>query len=258
MKTPLKHLPALAAAAILVVLLGAAEPVEDVIAHFDFEETDETQTAVKDSAGPPFSHGTLMGKDGSKPEFIAFRKGKALRFQSGKGQYVVVEAEEALKGAFENGLTISATIRFDKIPLEKQQVFTIFSRYDYPTNNRSFSLAVRNRKEDRIIVEWSISGDGKEVIAMYTPPGLKMDTVYEVTAIFDPAGRIETYVDGKLSAKKDVDVQKLHSGPAPVAIGCRYARDNPVNHFNGVVDDLKVFGGIVRPSSKGASEKPKE
>jgi len=246
--------PVVAVAALLVVVLGAAEPSGKPIASYDFEETDETQTTVKDTAGPPFSHGTLEGKDGTRPEFIEFRKGKALRFQSRKVQHVLVDAEDALKGAFEKGLTISATIRFDKIPTEKEEVFTIFSRYDYATQNRAFSLAVRNRKEGRMLVEWSVSDDGKRAIATYTPSGMKMGTVYDVTVVFDPAGVIETYVDGKLRVKKKVEMNKLHAGPAPVMIGCRVAKGRPGNPFNGVIDNLKVYGAVVRPKPMDESK----
>jgi len=238
---------ALLIAATAFMLAGGVEPAGNLVAHYDFEPSDQEQTGVKDKAGPPFSHGTLRGRKGL-PRFVEFRKGKALEFDSSDVQHVVVEAEDGLKGSFENGLTVSATIRFNKKAFEASRVFTIFSRYDFGTNNRSYSLAIRNDKGGKICVEWSISDDGRNVLSVYCPHDMEMGAVYDLVTVFDPAGAMEIYVDGKRRGTRNIEVKKLHNGPAPVMLGARSNKSMPANPFNGLIDDVRVWSKVMRPS----------
>ena len=231
----------------LLCLLGADLPRE-LVAHYDFEETSELDGTVKDKAGPPFSHGRLKGR-GAVPEFVDFEGSRALVFEAKHGQYVDIENAGELSGAFENGLTIEATIKIQLSGNAKGDVRTVFSRYDFQIDHRSYSLHVRDDPGQKCYLGFGLSPDGKKVVETAKSKVLDADKVIKLVAVFDPGRSAEIYADGKLVVQQKIDFDRLFTGPAPVAIGCRFRAGAQCNCFSGIIDNVKVWAAVKRPSS---------
>ncbi len=67
-------------------------------------------------------------------------------------------------------------------------------------------------------------------------------TWYHVAGVFDAEGRtLAIYVDGNLVAARSVTYDRIHISSAPFMLGANVKSGEVVQHFDGQLDDWRVY-----------------
>ena len=169
-------------------------------------------------------------------DWISGKYGNALDFD-GSNDYILVS--NATSTSITGDLSISAWIRPDAISSEQ----TILGKWDETTanNDRSYRLYLDVSNK----LNFSVSATGTTVITHTgTNTTFSAGNWYHVEAIYDNAGTMDLYVNGKLDV-----TQKSSSVPASVDnntsnlyIGAKENTSGNIDtYFNGAIDDVRIY-----------------
>ena len=106
---------------------------------------------------------------------------------------------------------------------------------EWDLGNYGFHLA-----QDRIDVSLNCGGGRENCLWLSAEERLREDRWTHLAMTYDGA-TLRLYVDGKLSASKDVNKRRA-PGSRPLALGRRQDNDGTGYHFTGIVDEVRVYG----------------
>ena len=189
------------------------------------------QGVVADASGHGYD-ATAHGVEGRLPEVVEGIVGKALSFSAQDEQYLQVGKTEGL--AAPEAFTVMAWIK----PLARGATYEIIGSKGDKSGEPPWPGWRFRYFWTRVVLQFGTE-DGKEPSAG-TPEWSVMQGLWSHVAATCDGQRLALYVNCNLLASQDANLPIMPS-PRPFIIGNYIGRKNAYA-FNGIVDELKVFG----------------
>ncbi len=200
-----------------------------------FWKLEETAGQRLDSSG--------MGNHLAEHNGVGSAAGKvnlAADLESDEAHYLSIDDEAHLGLDIEGSLTLVGWASPES--LERWQVLA--AKYEYgEVEDRAYRLDLRPGN----LVGFVVSPDGEfsNSYLLEADPGFALQTGewYHVAAVFDADARtMSLYVDGTLIGARTVSHGSIHDSSAPFVLGADTRDGQAVHHFDGRLDEWRVYG----------------
>jgi hypothetical protein len=164
--------------------------------------------------------------------------GSAADLESSNSEYL------SISDGTQNGLDITGSLTLvgwvRPESLERWQVLA--AKYEYGVSNRGYRLDFRPGDRVGFIVSPNGSFSGAYLLEASPPSPMQVDRWYHVAGVYDADQRtLSVYLDGELAASRSVDYGWVYDSSAPFMLGADVYRGSVVHHFDGRLDEWRVY-----------------
>jgi hypothetical protein len=164
--------------------------------------------------------------------------GSAADFESDNSEYLWISNGAQSGLDITGSLTLVGWMRPES--LERWQVLA--AKYEFGVSNRGYRLDLRPGDKVGFVVSpnGSISEDYR--LEASAPSPMQVDSWYQVAGVFDADQRtLSVYLDGDLVATRSVAYDRVNDSPAPFMLGANMQSGSVVQHFDGLLDEWRVY-----------------
>ena len=156
----------------------------------------------------------------------------------------------SIDDTLQQGLTITGSVTLAGwVQVESRPSRHILAaKYEYGVNNRGYRLDLGTNGD----LTWIVSPDGAysgDYSLISTGASLNLNTWYHVAAAFEAEAQTLTiYVDGVRVANRSVAYDQVYPSTAPFMLGANLQNGAVVQHFDGLLDEWRVYGRALSES----------
>ena len=225
------------------------------IAHWDFNEG---SGSVLNDVSSNDHHGTINNADWGSG-YLCF---------NGSNSEVNVPYDPAFSGLSQ--LTVQTRFKVTSLPApgDYGRIVAVYDHFNgfNSSTEQAFNLAIYQYPNNTTYLGFTARMDASAAYngqaAIYVYDSFPLNVWLDVTGIFDN-GSIYLYVNGELLSEENPNPgASLNTASTPLTIGYSIGTNNdndPLNtHFEGCIDDIQIFNGIILPNPTSIIEKQNE
>jgi hypothetical protein len=181
--------------------------------------------------------------------------GLAADLERDNGEYLSI-SEAAQQGLDITGsLTLVGWLNYESLDVVNWQVLA--GKYELDVNNRAYRLDMRASDLLTFIVSPNGSFDSGYRLDAQLANGMVPGVWYHVAGVFDAAQRmLLVYVNGQLIAWRTVSYDTIYNSPAPFMLGANVGSGSVIQHFDGRLDDWRVYNRALSQAEIAALMAP--
>jgi len=222
-------------------------PVPSLRGHWTLDETSGQRADSSAWANTLTDHNTVGSALG--------QVGLAADLEADRYEYLSIDDADQDGLDVAGSLTLVGWMRPES--LGRYQVMA--SKYEYAVDDRAYRLDLRYNDN----LKFTVSPDGYLIpdyaLVVSPSPPLNAGRWYHVAGVFDAAERtLSVYLDGELIGSRSVSYGAVYNASAPFVLGAVLENGWPTQHFDGRLDDWRVYSraltqeeieGLMTPSS---------
>ena len=176
--------------------------------------------------------------DHNTVESVVGQLGLAADLESDRREYLSI-GDAAQSGLdIDGSLTLAGWINAERV-----------ERYEYGVSNRGYRLDLRPGNGIGFIVSPDGAFASGYLLEAHPTFTLSPGTWYRVAEVFDAGARtLSVYLDGELVATRSVTYDRVYNSSAPFMLGADMQSGSVVQHFDGGLDEWRVYSRALSES----------
>ncbi len=165
--------------------------------------------------------------------------GDATDLEASNSEYLSIDDSIQTGLAINGDLTIVGWAKLESSPSGDHYVLA--SKYEWGTNNRGYRLTVNDGDYLTFVVspDGAYNQAGNELVVTSTT--MSVGDWHHIAAVFAGNDKMLLYQDGVLVANRDVTHSNIFTSTAPFMLGANLQNGNVVQHFDGQLDEWRVY-----------------